>query len=67
MLKSFVEEQATLLQAELRDMFTSHLEEMAASVLRRTESVQGLMERLGSLLERAEIALERLSMAPAMV
>ena len=53
-----------LLRAELRGMVASQLEELAASELRRTEAVQGLLERFGSLLERAEIALERLSTLP---
>ena len=58
MLKSSLEEQVMLLRAELRGMVASQLEELAASELRRTEAVQSLLERFGSLLERAEIALE---------
>ena len=67
MLKSFFEEQAMLLRAELRRMVALQLEELAALELRRTEAMQGLLERFGSLLERVETALESLSLAPGVV
>ena len=67
MQKSTFEEQANLLRAELRGLVATQLKEMAESQLERMEFVQGLMERLGILLERTEVAVERLSMVPAVV
>ena len=67
MQKTFLEEQVTLMRAELRGLVTSKLEEMVTAQLTMKESVNGLMERFGSFMERAETALDRLSMASVVV
>ena len=61
------QEQATLLREELRGLVASQLEELLSAQLKLQGSVQGLMERAGNLLERAEAALERLSLPPAVL
>ena len=61
------QEQATLLRVEMRGLVASQLEELITAQLKMQESVQGLMERAGNLLERAEAALERLSLPPAVL
>ena len=58
---------ATSLRDELRGLFEPQLREMATSQSKMEESVQGLLMRLRSLLERAEEALERLSLPSAVV
>ena len=59
------QEQASLLRTELRGLVTSRLEEMVAAQLKMQASMQGLMERVGRLMEWAEAAIERLSLPPA--
>ena len=50
-------EQARLLRDELRGLVTSKFEEMVAAQLAMKDSVNGLLERFGILVERAESAL----------
>ena len=58
---------ATSLRDELRGLIEPQLREMTTSQSKMEESVQGLLTRLRSLLERAEEALERLSLPSAVV
>ncbi|KAM0866083.1 hypothetical protein ACQ4PT_042846 [Festuca glaucescens] len=67
MLKSVLAEQAKLLRAELQGLATFQLEELVKPVPDVSESLWGFLERLGSMLERAAVALEGLSLAPACV
>ncbi|KAM0847254.1 hypothetical protein ACQ4PT_055136 [Festuca glaucescens] len=65
MLKSVLAEQAKLLRAELQGLATFQLEELVKPVRDVSKSLQGLLNRLGSMLERAAVALEGHSLAPA--
>ena len=57
----------TLLRAEVQCLVGAQLKEMVASQVAMMEAVQGLLERFGSCLERAEIALARFSLGSVVV
>ena len=56
-LKSVFAEQAALLRAELRGLASVPVEEMVVPMRVVTESLQGLLERFRSLMERVEFEL----------
>lgn len=66
-LKFVFAEQSTLLRAELKELASSQIEELARPLHDVSESLQGLIVRLGSLMERAVTAMEGLSLASASV
>jgi hypothetical protein len=67
MLKSVLAEQAKLLRAELQGLATLQLEELVKPVRDVSKSMRDLLDRLGSMLERAAVALEGNSLAQAFV
>jgi hypothetical protein len=66
-LKSVIAEQATMLRAELQLLASSRIEDLARPLHAMSESLQGLIVRLGNLVERAATAMEGLSLASTCV
>jgi hypothetical protein len=64
-LKSAFAEEATMLRSALPEMVSSQLDGLMKPMCVATESIQGLLERLVSMTERAMAATEELSLAKA--
>jgi hypothetical protein len=67
MLLPVFAEHAKLLRDELQGLASAQLEEMVQPLRVVTESLQGLLGQLGSVLERVVVALEGLSLATDVV
>jgi hypothetical protein len=67
MLLPVFAEHAKLLRDELQGLASDQLEEMVQPLRIVTESLQGLLGQLGSVLERVVVALEGLSLATDVV
>ena len=66
-LKCAFAEEATMLRYALPAMVSSQLDELIKPVRVMSESLQGLLERLGSMTERAVAAMEELSLTATCV
>ena len=54
-----------LLRTELHGLVSLQLEKLTKPVRDASDNLQGLLERIGSMMERAVTALEGISLAPA--